>query len=93
MSATDEFSGSIGFKAERFDTSVLHDLEYTNLLIHMDDGKPSDEFRKVYPTIKTIIFEVHGKRYEYDAERFLALLDWWKEYGHVLMDERKEVDA
>jgi len=38
--------------------------------------------------IKTIIFEVNGKRYEYDAERFLALLDWWKEYGHVLMDER-----
>lgn len=93
MSAIDEFSGSIGYKMGRFDPSVLHGFEYSHLLIRMDDGKPSDEFRKVYPTIKTIIFEVHGKRYEYDAGRFLALLDWWKEYGHVLMDERMGEDA
>lgn len=93
MSTTDEFSGSIGFKTGRFDPSVLHGFEYSHLLIRMDDGKPSDAFRKAYPTIKTIIFEVNGKRYEYDAERFLALLDWWKKYGHALMDERMgEVD-
>lgn len=93
MSAIDEFSGSIELKTGRFDPSVLRGLEYTHLLIRMDDGKPSDEFRKAYPTIKTIVFEVHGKRYEYDAGRFLALLDWWKERGHALMDERMEEDA
>lgn len=91
MSNMDEFSDSLFFVG-KFNSSALRDIEYTHLLIVMGDGKPSEEFRRVYPTIKTITFDVCGKRYEYDAERFFALLDWWKEYGHVLMDERMEED-
>ena len=81
MTRTDfpTLSGSITAKIERYNTSLLRSMEWTKLLIAMDDGKPSEEFRKTYPTIRSIVFRVGGRDYEYDADMVLALLDWWKE--------------
>ena len=78
--ATGEFSDSITYEG-KIDHQTIGSIfsPPTHLLIVMGDNKPSDELRRMYPTIQTIVIDVRGRRYEFDADMVLALLDWWKE--------------
>ena len=84
MNAFDEYSGSLSYNNSAVDHEGIASVfaQPTHLLICMkSDIKPSEKYPEMFPrSITTIVLDVDGKRYEYNAKEVLALLDWWMEH-------------